>query len=141
MKEDTLKRFTEAQEKSYQTALSEIQAGRKRSHWMWYIFPQLKGLGFSETSRYYGISGLDEATKYLTHPILGQRLKEICNVLLTLQSNNATIVFGDPDDMKLKSSMTLFSQVPCADRVFQAVLMKFFGGQKDDNTLRLLKTT
>ena len=134
-----LERFTAAQERDYKTALTEIKNGRKRSHWMWYIFPQVQGLGFSATSRYYGIAGLTEAGAYLSHPILGGRLLEICTALLHLQSNDAHAIFGDPDDLKLKSSMTLFSSVPGAHPVFDLVLKKFFKEEKDARTLQILE--
>ncbi len=138
-KENNLKRFTDAQAASYATALSEIKSGKKRSHWMWYIFPQIQGLGFSETSKFYTIKDLIEADEYLKHPILGSRLIEICNALLALESNNANRILGSPDDMKLQSSMTLFSSLPDAEPVFQSVLEKFFGGEKDNQTLRIIK--
>lgn len=132
-----LQRFIDAQKRDYEIALSEIKNGRKRSHWMWYIFPQIKGLGFSETSKFYGITNLKEAEEFLTHPVLGKRLVEISNELLNLPTNNAHAVFGSPDDIKLKSSMTLFSLVPNADAVFQKVLDKFFDGKKDEKTLNI----
>ena len=125
-----LQRFISAQESSYQTALSEIQAGRKRSHWMWYIFPQIQGLGYSETSRFYAIKNRSEAEAFLEHPVLGSRLIEISNELLQLQSNDAYKIFGSPDDVKLKSSMTLFASLPNPDPVFGAVLDKYFNGKK-----------
>ncbi len=134
-----LKRFIDAQETSYQTALSEIKNGRKRSHWMWYIFPQIQGLGFSETSRYYAIKDLNEAEEFLQHPLLGKRLVEISNELLKLPSGNATSIFGNPDDLKLRSCMTLFAAVPNADPVFQSVLDKFFNGKGDAKTLQLIE--
>ncbi len=133
-----LDRFIEAQKGSYERALAEVRSGRKRSHWRWYIFPQIAGLGFSETSRYYAIKNLDEAAAYLHHPVLGPRLVEICTALLLLDSDNAGDIFGNPDDMKLRSSMTLFAEVEGTDRVFNRVLDKFFKGLKDDKTLRLL---
>lgn len=138
-KNANLKRFRDAQERDYDTALAEISNGRKRSHWMWYIFPQVKGLGFSETSRYYGVDGLGEAEAYLNDPVLGKRLLEISEALLTLQTNNASQVFGSPDDMKLRSSMTLFASVKGAPPVFQKVLDKFYKGAKDPQTLGFLK--
>lgn len=133
-----LSRFIKAQENDHAIALAEIKKGRKRSHWMWYIFPQVQGLGFSSTSKYYAIKDIDEAAAYLKHPVLGSRLVEICRALLALESDNATQIFGDPDDMKLRSSMTLFASVPGADPVFEAVLKKFFGGKKDERTLEIL---
>jgi uncharacterized protein (DUF1810 family) len=139
-KENNLKRFIDAQQTDYSVALSEIRNGRKRSHWMWYIFPQIQGLGFSETSQFYSIKSIDEAEQYLAHPVLGQRLIEISNALLGLKTDNANQVFGSPDDMKLKSSMTLFSLLPGTNKVFQLVLDKFFDGLKDDKTLKMLKS-
>jgi uncharacterized protein (DUF1810 family) len=105
---------------------------------MWYIFPQLKGLGFSSTSQYYSINGLKEADAYLRHPVLGQRLINICMALLDLNVKDANLIFGSPDDLKLKSSMTLFAAVPGSDIVFQQVLNKFFKGKADSHTLTLL---
>lgn len=134
----SLERFIDAQERDYQIALSEIKNGRKRSHWMWYIFPQIHGLGFSETATYYAIGNLREAEEFLTHPVLGKRLVEISNELMRLKTNDAYSIFGSPDDMKLKSSMTLFSLVPNADAVFQKALDKFFDGKKDEKTLSIL---
>lgn len=134
-----LQRFIDAQQKDYPIALAEIKQGRKRSHWMWYIFPQIQGLGFSEISRYYAIQGKEEATSFLKHPVLGIRLINICLALLQLQNNNASDIFGYPDDLKLKSSMTLFSLLPDADPVFQAVLNKFFKGKKDEQTVHILE--
>jgi len=133
-----LKRFLDAQQRDYELAFAEVRAGRKRSHWMWYIFPQVKGLGFSSTSKYYGINGLKEADAYLRHPVLGQRLINVCLALLDLNVNDANLVFGGPDDLKLKSSMTLFAAVPGSNIVFQQVLDKFFQGKADPHTLTLL---
>lgn len=134
----SLQRFTDAQKADYEIALSEIRSGRKRSHWMWYIFPQIHGLGFSETSKFYALKSVDEAKEYLSHPVLGKRLIEISKALLDLPSVNAHSIFGSPDDVKLKSSMTLFASLPNADRVFQSVLEKFFYGEKDDKTLKII---
>ena len=133
-----LKRFIDAQEKAYSIALSEIKAGLKQSHWMWYIFPQVQGLGFSETARFYAIKDLDEATAFLQHPVLGSRLIRISTELLQLEGTNASNIFGSPDDLKLQSSMTLFALVPGTNPVFQAVLDKFFKSSKDPKTLQLL---
>ena len=133
-----LNRFLDAQKSSYETALSEIKNGKKRSHWMWYVFPQIQGLGFSETSKFYAIKDVSEAEAYLKHPVLGARLIEISQIAAELASNNATQVFGSPDDMKLKSSMTLFAALNQTDPVFQSVLDKFFGGRKDGQTLQLI---
>jgi len=133
-----LQRFVDAQARDYQTALGEITAGRKRSHWMWYIFPQIQGLGYSSMAQHYAIADGGEAAAYLAHPTLGPRLIEISRALLTLPGSNATAVMGTPDDLKLRSSMTLFAQVPGADMVFQQVLDKYFGGRPDAKTLSLL---
>ena len=134
-----LERFIDAQQQDYDIALAEIKQGKKRSHWMWYIFPQIQGLGFSETSRYYAIKDKEEATSFLKHPVLGTRLLQICHVLLQLPDKNATNIFGYPDDLKLKSSMTLFASLPNADPVFQAVLNKFCNKAKDERTLQILE--
>ena len=130
---DTVERFIKAQEESYGQALEEIKNGHKRSHWMWYVFPQLKGLGRSETARYYGIANRTEAEAYLAHPLLGSRLLEISGELLKLESCDAREVFGRPDDVKLKSSMTLFYLVD-GNLIFKAVLDKFFAGELDEVT-------
>ena len=133
-----LERFVRAQIGSYETALWEIRRGRKCSHWMWYIFPQIAGLGMSSTAQYYAIQDLQEAEEYLAHPILGPRLLEISGELLKLSTNDAYAVFGWPDNLKLRSSMTLFH---CADPdcpVFQQVLDKFFAGRPDERTLAIL---
>lgn len=139
MKTHQLERFITAQKAVYQTALTELQAGRKQGHWMWYIFPQIQGLGFTETSKHYAIEDLSEATEYLAHRVLGPRLILMCNTLLELQTNDAHQIFGSPDDLKLKSSMTLFSAVPDTDPVFDKVLQKFYNGLKDHITLKILK--
>jgi len=136
--EKTLKRFLDAQEADYDIALSEIKSGRKQSHWMWFIFPQIEGLGLSSTSKFYAIKDLNEAKEFLEHPVLGSRLNRICNELLKLNSNDARKIFGSPDDLKLKSSMTLFSLVHNANPVFQLVLEKFFDGVKDQKTLQII---
>jgi uncharacterized protein (DUF1810 family) len=136
-KETNLERFIDAQERSYQIALSEIKNGKKESHWMWYIFPQVQGLGFSETSKFYAIKNIDEAKEFLLHPVLGNRLVNLCNELLKLESDNANSIFGSPDDLKLKSSMTLFSSLNI-NPVFQMVLDKFFNGKGDNKTLELI---
>lgn len=133
----SLDRFLVAQENSYDNALREIRAGRKRSHWMWYIFPQLAGLGMSYTAQLYAIKDLDEAREYISHPLLGARLVEISGALLELESSDATAVMGYPDDLKLRSCMTLF-QLVSDSPVFGRVLDKFYGGAKDTRTLSLL---
>lgn len=138
--ENNLNRFITAQEKDFLIALTEIEYGKKQSHWMWYIFPQIKGLGTTETSRHYAIENLEEASQYLKHDLLGPRLIQISKALLKLEESNATTILGSPDDLKLKSSMTLFAAVENADPVFEAVLEKFFNGEKDPKTLGLLQS-
>ena len=134
----SLERFVKAQEGSYEIALKEIKQGRKRSHWMWYIFPQIKGLGYSSTAQYYAIQDKKEAENYLKHPILSKRLVEISEELLKTDNDNASEVFGYPDDMKLKSSMTLFYLVS-EKIVFKRVLEKFFCDELDKRTVEILK--
>ena len=139
MEKFDLSRFLEAQEQTYKIALSEILAGKKVSHWMWFIFPQYEGLGFSENAVYYSIKSQVEATEYLRHDILGLRLKEITLALLQLDATDPSVVLGSPDDLKLQSCMTLFSQInhenPC---LFKRVLRKFFRGVPCLKTLELL---
>lgn len=134
----SLDRFLKAQASSYDTALREIRAGRKYSHWIWYIFPQIQGLGFSSTAQFYAIADLDEAKAYLQEPTLRARLLEISEALLHLDSDDPTQVMGYPDDLKLRSSMTLFAEAEPDCTVFQQVLDKFYGGHKDERTLRIL---
>ncbi len=133
-----LNRFISAQDKVYDRVLAELKNGRKRSHWMWYIFPQLDGLARSTTSKYYAIKSLSEAIAYLNHPVLEARLLECANTVLAIEGKTASEIFGYPDDRKLKSSMTLFSDV-ATDSVFVRVLDKYFQGEQDDRTLQLLE--
>lgn len=133
-----LERFKKAQQQHYETAFNEIKNGRKRSHWMWYIFPQIAGLGMTETSRFYAIKDIGEATEYLMDNELGTNLTNICKALLEVETNDAYEVFGSPDDMKLRSSMTLFDAVPATFPVFGQVLDKFYGGERDERTLQIL---
>lgn len=133
-----LERFVAAQRPSYERALAEIKAGSKRSHWMWYLFPQLAGLGLSPTSKKYAIKSLDEARAYLAHPILGPRLAECTSAALAVENRTAREIFGAPDDMKLRSCATLFAQVAGDDSVFKRLLDKYFDGAPDAATLRLL---
>lgn len=133
-----LQRFLDAQDKDYPIALSEIKNGKKQSHWMWYIFPQIEGLGFSEISKFYAIKNIHEAEEFLNHPVLGKKLIEICNELLNLETNDARKIFGNPDYLKLLSSMTLFSSLHNTNSVFQKVLNKFFKGKKDEKTLQII---
>lgn len=137
--EHTLERFIIAQEHDYENALAEIKNGKKRSHWMWYIFPQISGLGITDTSRFYGIKNMDEAQLYADHPLLGNRLIEISKELLKLKEEDPLKILGSPDHLKLNSSMTLFSQVKNADPIFRQVLEKFFKGTKDMKTLQIIK--
>jgi uncharacterized protein (DUF1810 family) len=132
-----LARFLEAQDGVYPAALSELRSGSKRTHWMWFIFPQIDGLGTSPTAQKFAISGLDEAKAYINHPVLGCRLLECCRALLALPGTSATAVMGYPDDIKLRSSMTLFALAADDHPEFEAVLAKFFGGQRDDKTIEL----
>ncbi len=136
--ENALERFIKAQEINYHNAFAEIKTCRKRGHWMWYVFPQLKGIGFSSMAVRFGIAHMNEAKAYLAHPILGRRLVDISNAILECPGHNATKILGTPDDLKLHSSMTLFALVPVADPVFEAVLEKFYHGEKDKVTLLLL---
>lgn len=132
-----LGRFIQAQEGVYDTALEELKCGQKETHWMWFIFPQIAGLGFSSTSQHYAITSLEEARAYLQHPILGKRLIE-CSTALLILKRSASDIFGYPDDLKLKSSMTLFERVAGTDAVFTQVLQQFFHGERDKKTLQLL---
>lgn len=133
-----LERFLKAQEYDYANALSEIKSGMKRSHWMWYIFPQLKELGRSSTAKYYGIENIEEAKQYITHPVLGARLREISEELLKLKTNDPYMVMGNIDGLKLCSSMTLFAEVEGYDSVFGRVIDKYYNKNKDMNTIRIL---
>lgn len=133
-----LNRFVEAQVDTYLQALAEIRGGRKRSHWMWFIFPQIDGLGFSATTKRYAIKSLAEAEAYLAHPILGPRLLAIAEAALQVEGCSAADIFGSPDDRKLQSCATLFASISPADSVFQCLLDKYYGGERDEKTLRLI---
>jgi uncharacterized protein (DUF1810 family) len=133
-----LSRFVRAQEPDYDQSLSEIRGGRKRSHWMWYVFPQFDGLGVSSTSRLYSIKSVAEAEAYLRHPVLGPRLMESVQAVLGVEGRSALEVFGSPDDMKLRSCATLFACVSPAGSVFEQLLDRYFGGERDGKTLRLV---
>jgi uncharacterized protein (DUF1810 family) len=135
-----LERFVAAQEAggTYDRAVAELRRGRKVSHWMWFVFPQVAGLGSSSTARAYAVSGLDEARAYLAHPVLGPRLREAAELAAAVQGRTASEVFGYPDDLKLRSSMTLFARAAPQDPVFTAVLDRYFGGDPDPRTLELL---
>ena len=136
-KEHSLERFVDAQERMYNMALTEVKSGKKLSHWIWYIFPQLKGLGMSGNSHYYGIDNIEEAKAYLQHPILGARLREITSVFLGLTGKNAQDVFGYLDAMKVRSCMTLFNEV-ADDDLFRKVLERYYSGLADEKTLAIL---
>ena len=133
-----LERFINAQQYDYPVALYELKAGYKESHWMWFIFPQYKGLGYSSIAKYYAIQSKEEAIAYVHHPILGKRLMEISQVLLDLNCDDATAIFGSPDNLKLKSCMTLF-YIVSKESIFQQVIDKFYHGQYDQKTIELLE--
>ena len=133
-----LQRFIEAQKQDFDLALEEIRRGRKRSHWMWYIFPQIRGLGFSSMSAYYGIQDLKEAEDFLKDPYLGENLRTICQALLELDTDDPHQVLGSPDDLKLLSSMTLFEAAEGKGGVFTNVIEKYYGGRRDQKTIELL---
>jgi uncharacterized protein (DUF1810 family) len=135
-----LRRFISAQASHYPSVVDELRSGRKRTHWMWYIFPQIDGLGFSPTAKHYAIKSTAEAQQYLEHPVLGARLRECAKILLELESRSAHDIFGSPDDLKLKSSMTLFARVQHQEPIFTQVLEKYYQGQLDNRTIELLKS-
>jgi uncharacterized protein (DUF1810 family) len=136
-----LLRFLDAQNKLYLTALSEIKKGKKETHWMWFIFPQIKGLGTSDTANFYAINDLKEAAEFLDHPILGKHLIEISELFLTFKRKSADGILGDLDARKLRSSMTLFSLVENTNPVFQEVLEAFFSGESDPLTLYIINSS
>jgi uncharacterized protein (DUF1810 family) len=133
-----LNRFIISQEGVSDRALAELRDGQKRSHWMWYIFPQIEGLGHSPTTRHYSIKSLEEARQYLAHPLLGRRLAECCEAVLAVQGRSAEDIFGHPDDWKLQSSMTLFELVSGPESVFGRVLDKYYQGKRDARTLQIV---
>jgi uncharacterized protein (DUF1810 family) len=134
-----LSRFTDAQEGIYANVLRELKNGEKRTHWMWFIFPQIDGLAYSSTSKYYAIKNIEEARQYLNHPVLGKRLLECAETVLAVEGRSVSEIFGYPDDLKLKSSVTLFASVSDAHSVFVRVLDKYFHGERDIRTLHLLE--
>jgi uncharacterized protein (DUF1810 family) len=134
-----LQRFLNAQKQDYATVCKELQNGRKRSHWMWYIFPQIDGLAYSTTSKYFAIKSKEEARQYLKHPILGSRLLECVTLVLAIEGRSALEIFGSPDDLKLKSSMTLFEYVKSQEPLFARVLDTYFQGERDIRTINLLE--
>lgn len=133
-----LERFVEAQNHNYEAALAELSAGQKTSHWMWYVFPQIAGLGHSAMARRYAIRSLDEAKAYLQHPLLGPRLKDCCEQLMQVEGKTARDIMGSPDDIKLRSSMTLFAIAEGKPGVFRQVLKKYYGGEVDSRTEEIL---
>lgn len=134
-----LSRFVRAQNTMYERALEEVRQGQKRSHWMWFIFPQLLGLGSSEMAKEYGISGLEEAKAYLAHPVLGSRLIGITEALINVKNRSASDIFGYPDDLKLHSSLTLFDAASKGENTFSKAIDLFFDGMPDQKTLKMLK--
>ena len=134
-----LRRFVQAQEGAYESALSELKLGQKRSHWMWYIFPQIDGLGRSAMAKHYAIKNVEEARGYVNHPVIGARLLECTETVLGIEGRSVAEIFGFPDDMKFKSSMTLFEYISEPDSIFALALDKFFSGDRDDKTLQLLE--
>jgi uncharacterized protein (DUF1810 family) len=136
-----LERFVAAQADVYDSALHEIRSGRKQTHWMWFIFPQLAGLGMSPTSQHYGITGLREAAAYLSHSLLGPRLIDCSEAVTLVAARSAREIFGSPDDMKLRSSATLFARVAGGSSVFGRILEQYFAGQPDPRTVALLGDT
>jgi uncharacterized protein (DUF1810 family) len=131
-----LKRFVDAQEPVYQEVLKELRAGKKRSHWIWFIFPQIAGLGSSPTAQHYAIASLEEARAYLGHPVLGARLRECTAIVNQIEGRTVSEIFGWPDDMKFRSCMTLFAQATTDNQVFRDALEKYFSGEADQQTLR-----
>jgi len=133
-----LDRFVEAQAPVYDQALAELRAGQKQSHWMWFVFPQMVGLGQSATSRAYAIQSLDEARGYLAHPVLGTRLRECCQAVMNVRGKSARDIFGAPDDQKFQSCLSLFAEAAPDDVLFYNLLEKYFDGDADEATLELL---
>jgi uncharacterized protein (DUF1810 family) len=133
-----LRRFVDAQDRVYDTVVAELRAGAKRSHWIWFVFPQLRGLGHSATAMRYGISSLDEARAYLAHPVLGPRLRDCAQLVTDIAGTSADDIFGWPDNLKVRSSMTLFARASDENAEFRAVLDKFYDGEDDPATVELL---
>ena len=141
MDEFNLDRFIEAQASSYEAAMFELSLGKKTGHWMWYIFPQIDGLGSTDMAKLYSIKSLKEANAYLEHPILGQRLIDSCEILLNLDAPSISDVMGFPDDLKLKSSMTLFEYASKPNSIFKKVLIRYFDNELDETSIKLIKAT
>ncbi len=133
-------RFIKAQENIYPHVVKELKQGRKTSHWMWFIFPQIKDLGFSDTSKYYSIKSIKEAKEYLLYPVLGKRLQECCQILFEIKNKTASDIFGYPDDVKFLSSLTLFSYVSPEEKVYTDLLKKYFKDKRDEKTLGILQS-
>ena len=136
--ENDLQRFVDAQEPRIADAMAELRGGRKRTHWMWFVFPQLRGLGHSQMAWHFGIASRDEAAAFLAHPVLGPRLRECVEAVLAVRGRTAHEIFGSPDDLKLRSCLTLFAEVAGGDSVFDRALRQYFAGQPDPATLDLL---
>ncbi len=134
-----LKRFIKAQDSIWETVLTEIGNGRKRSHWMWYIFPQINGLGYSSTTKFYSIKSKDEAYAYLTHPILSERLRELLEILLKFEQKSVNDIFPYPDNLKFHSCLTLFASITEENDIYRKALIKFFTGKEDERTQRIIK--
>ena len=133
-----LQRFVDAQQPVYETVLGELRAGRKRTHWMWFIFPQIAGLGRSDMAQRFALASVEEAAAYLAHPVLGMRLRECCVLVVGIERRPISEIFGHPDDLKFRSSMTLFARAAPDDPIFAACLKRFFGGEADAQTLARL---
>lgn len=141
MDEFNLDRFIEAQSSSYEAAMYELSLGKKTGHWMWYIFPQIDGLGSTDMAKLYSIKSLKEANAYLEHPILGERLIDSCEILLNLDAPSISDVMGFPDDLKLKSSMTLFKYASKPNSIFKKILIRYFNNELDETSIKLIKVT
>lgn len=137
--EDGIERYLAAQENVYDQALREVKNGLKQTHWMWFVFPQIRGLGFTDYNIYFGLKDFNEAKQYLSHPILGKRLVEISQAVLSQQGKTAMEIFGRPDERKLRSCMTVFSLIEHSDPVFGKVLDKYYKGEKDEKTISILE--
>lgn len=140
MDQYNLSRFIEAQETTYEVAMLELARGRKDSHWIWYVFPQIEGLGKSDTAKLYSIKSLEEGRVYLEHPVLGPRLVEACEILLNLKNASMNKVMGFPDDLKLLSSMTLFENISGENSIFTKIIKVYFDNNRDENSLRIIHT-
>ena len=134
-----LNRFVEAQTNSYEAAMNELSQGKKMGHWIWYIFPQIEGLGSTDMTKLYSIKSTQEASAYLEHPLLGKRLVESCEILLSLNATSISEVMGFPDDLKLRSSMTLFEYVSLPNSIFSKVLIRYFDNELDETSIKLIK--